>query len=311
MTLLVSDPAHRKAFYAAKAAWEKVHGPMPNVAVDEFSFLRSNPNHDPRTGQFASGGGGVAIGGGTAVVDDPTKELVVDFVVPKKVPFEIARTTAKQTALKLGVDQDIINVVDKEPRAFTVGTTQFNEGGHYNPETGQIEINVRGFSSEEQVEGITAHETSHALYDAAVKALTREHQDIQEKYFFQGNDNEAEFKRLFHPGSGYPREEALPELMERYPVSALFHKTIGDGILTEKSMHDAIVKANGHSAYSKAYWTPEAQQGTGAWSRAINETTAEAMRYRAAPDSWVGPKPQQRWLRLAIGLVQLRKHGKI
>ena len=92
------------------------------------------------------------------IFDETIDEYQVKLVAMKK---EVVTNLAAQVARNLGVDPDIIHVVDKTPPEFTVGGIKFKEGGHFSPSTGQIEINVRNLDAGDThiIKGIAAHET--------------------------------------------------------------------------------------------------------------------------------------------------------
>ena len=211
---------------------------------------------------------------------------------------KIDKTTrrAVEVAEQLGVNPGIINVVDKEPTPFKVGDLQFREAGHYDPTTGQIEINVQAAYDDRMsvTQGIVAHECFHAMYHDVRKEQEVEHAAITAL-------PEEDYDRMFGR-NGYARPEAMKEIAQRFPVSAAFSKTWGDGYINEGKMQ-AMRKEDGHSSYAKAYWTPEALALNGSLERAVNETLAEVTRYQIAPASWSEkdtiPKLSSSWSKMA------------
>lgn len=224
--------------------------------------------------------------------------------------FDKVVRRAEDIAHKMNVPSAIINVVDKEPRAFEVGNQKFREAGHYDPRTGTIEINARISYNDRMsiTNGIVAHEVSHAVYDAALQAQRTEHEEI-------GNLPSEEFNRLFR-ASGYARPEMQKEIHERWPVSAFFYRHLGDPLMeTEADQQggghhskrmEILQRDDGVSAYSRSYWEPEPLSQMGGFERAMNETLAETTRYHVAPMSWGEEKePHDTWRSFAQELTDL------
>lgn len=203
----------------------------------------------------------------------------------------------------MGFDSKRIHIVDKEPRSFNVGNLNFNEAGHYNPSTRQIEINARITNDDRMsvTQGLVTHEISHAIFHEVKDAIELEHNEIR-------NLDDDAFGVLFKR-NGYPRPEKLDEVRERWPASSLFAETWGDGYLGDADQREAMVKENGHSAYAKAYWQKEELDKSGGYERALNETLAEVNRYLLIKESWneiVTPKPKSPWVKLAKGIREVR-----
>ena len=138
---------------------------------------------------------------------------------------DIVKRHVEDVAHEMGLPIGIVDVVDKEPRAFTVGDQHFKEAGHYNPATGTVQINARNSYDMRMsvTKGIAAHEFSHAIYDAARRAQALEHKEISDL-------PPEEFKRLYR-ASGYARPEMQKEIHERWPVSAMFYRHTGDSYM--------------------------------------------------------------------------------
>jgi SPP1 gp7 family putative phage head morphogenesis protein len=212
---------------------------------------------------------------------------------------------AEQVADRMGVPPSIIDVVDKEPTPFTVGDRQFREAGHFDPTTRRIEINARNsYDARMSVtNGIAAHEVSHAVYHAAREAQEAEHAQMSTL-------SAEEYNRLFTK-AGYARPETQQEIHDRWPVSAVFYKHLGDALVeTEAEQHASpsgdsryfqkatqLAKDDGVTDYSKAYWPQELLKQPGGFTRAINETLAEVARYKIIKESgaWEGAPPHPSW----------------
>lgn len=263
----------------------------------QLNLLEFNPDQ-PRddSGKWTDGGGGTTAG------------LLRDTVA-------IVRRRSETIASNMGVPSSIIQVVDKEPREFIVGNQQFKEAGHYDPSTGMIEINARNSYSDRMsiTNGIAAHEVSHAIYDAARRAQSLEHEEIS-------NLPSEEYNRLYRM-SGYARPEMQQEILERWPVSAMFYRHIGDSFMeTEAEQQgtslyvrraEQLQKDDGVSEYSKSYWDPKAVNQSGGFERAVNETLAETTRHQVSPLSWSGDQPHNTWSSFAADLQKIVQRNKV
>jgi len=225
---------------------------------------------------------------------------------------EVVTNVATSVAERMGVDPSIIYVVHHEPREFHVGDKTFYEGGHYNPATGRIELNAYNISYADapSVRGITAHEISHAIYHAAKKAADEEF----ERYIIKavtpdGSKHSDWYHERFEKVPGMEtwrrlKEEYREEFQRDYPavmaLSALAEGQPFTGIA------QSMVDEDGHSAYAKAYWTPEARAARGySYETAINETIAEVTRYITSPRSWnekQTPRTDSPWYKLTVAM---------
>lgn len=244
------------------------------------AVLKFSPDQ-PRNPAGSPGGGRWSEVGGT-----PASAREDAYVLR----VENMRAMVASVAKQMGMPADSVDLVDKDFNKFTVGTVNFEEGGHYDPRTERIEINLRGLVDNELLnQGLVAHEFFHAQFDAVMKAQSVEHKEIQ-------GLGKEEWDRLFRPRSGYPREEAMDELGRRFPASMAWAKTWGDAYLGPggstdlpafAGKHDAgardqqlrMMKEDGVSDYSRAYWTGlETEPLTAHVMRATNETLAEVTR---------------------------------
>jgi len=226
---------------------------------------------------------------------------------------EVITNLSHAVAKDMGVDPSTIHVVDKEPSTFTVGTKEFREGGHYNPATKQIEINARNlaYGDVPAVKGIAAHEVSHAIYDQFKDELEAE----DERYkVLSGHYNDEKgtdwfYERFDQPhrfGETTVKPGMREQLAREFPASAVW-ANLHDGKMFT-GLSDKIIKENGHSAYAKSYWTPEAVRvrGHGTYDTAINETVAEVTRWLIAPKSW-NEEPAK--ASVADGKIRLQSTG--
>jgi hypothetical protein len=275
------------------------------VALLEMALREVRVLGGPGSGNFGHVGRPGQVGG-SATLDSPG-------IDQKK--FDKVKRRSESIAAEMGINPSVINVVDKEPRAFTVGDQQFREAGHYNPQTGTIEINARNAYDDRMsvTNGIAAHEVSHAIYDAARGAQAEEHKEITD---LPSDD----YNRLFRK-SGYVRPEMQPEVHERFPVSAMFYRHLGDPYMeTEedqqgggryRKMLDRLEHDDGVSDYSKSYWKGDVFQQSGGVERAVNETLAETMRHQISSMSWQGEKPHETWSTFAADLRKIVKLDKV
>jgi DnaJ-domain-containing protein 1 len=227
---------------------------------------------------------------------------------------EAVQQHAVDVALKLGFDPTRIDVVDENPRKFTVGDKQFLEAGHYSPSTGRIQLNSRVLTNAD-VEGVTIHEIQHAQYDHVKKVMEQEHKEINDLI---GTEDYRDPNSLFRR-SGYPRPEKLQEVYDRFPASAAFAKTWGDAYLggpleNNGGLRDQMEQEDGHTTYAKSYWHPEAlnivTRHYNGRERALDETLAETVRYQLTPEDkrWTGDRmPKYHWRRLAADIQQAYK----
>lgn len=231
---------------------------------------------------------------------------------------ERAEAVVKRLGLSVALPPgDYIKVVNIEPRPFTLDGRQWTEAGHFDPKTGQIELNARQFDDNDlaNIEWVSAHEVSHALFNDARARQSREHEEIRRLYT---NERDT-YLRLFKPVSGMPRPEAADELAKRFPASTLFAQTIGDPYLKPEISGLDLAKDNGFTNYTKAYWSAWKEGGYYSLplESAINETTADAMGYLNAKrltdaygqEPYIGrgnETPKAPWMRLARGLIELR-----
>ena len=196
----------------------------------------------------------------------------MEVATAKKEALESVSKQVVDLASKAGFGGEV-HVVDEEPRAFSVGGKDYKEAGHYDPRDHSITINARNAYAD-TLPALVSHEVMHHKWDTVTAERDREHKEMQGELIDKG-----EYDRLLR-ASGEPRDEAArTEIEKRWPVSALFGKTLGDGYIEMGSDRDAMQHDDGITDYSKAYWDEY-------WSKllkthaaseqsAINETLAE------------------------------------
>jgi hypothetical protein len=218
---------------------------------------------------------------------------------------EVVRNLASGVANQLHANPSIIDVVHKDPREFAVGDKTFTEGGHFTPSTGRIELNAQviSYGDAPGVKGIAAHELSHAMYDALRKAHDAEFSRYLEKATTpDGQHHSAWYHERFEkiPGTNWSdlKPQYRQEFEQDYPATAVLSKLSEGKFFT--GIAQSMVDENGHSAYAKSYWTPEARAARGhTYDSAINETVAEVTRYLTYPKSWsekTTPSPTSPWV---------------
>lgn len=236
----------------------------------------------PRHPAGSSEGGEFAPAGG-AGEGAPTQQLVA------------ARAVADRIATEMHFDPDRIDVVDQEPREFEVAGQKLHEGGHYNPRTGRIQVNVRELGEGSFTPGLVTHEILHAQEDTLHRVSQAEHDEI--RAHFRSGTTVGQKDRLFSV-SGFPRDNRIAEIEARWPASATLAKyhPQGDSYLgawkqdasghwkfddTEYTTRLNVMKEeDGASAYSRLYWQRDAASGHGYSSSSIGETAAETARYQ-------------------------------
>ena len=228
---------------------------------------------------------------------------------------------------RLNYDASKIDVVDKDPRQFEVAGRQLNEGGHFDPRTGRIQVNARQADESPAWQGLVAHEIMHAQQDAIEKRVQSEHDEIS-KFIMRASMKESvskDYDRLFMK-SGFPREGKTSELEARFPVSAAMAKYgfQGDTYLGTwkqddkgqwthdydeyRTRSDRMEKEDGFTSYSKLYWeaarnpSPTGQERR----RAVQETLAEVAAYhdRARRGRWREGVPSKSWQDYARAIQQ-------
>jgi hypothetical protein len=108
------------------------------------------------------------------------------------------------------------------------------------------------------------------------------------------------------PGSRSVKAKFQEEIAKEFPASAALSGLSGGPAQIFKGISSEMIKENGHSAYAKSYWTPEALKSRGGYDTAINETIAEVTRYLRHPKSWAyeehTPSLDSPWVKMTSGM---------
>lgn len=257
------------------------------------------------------------------------KDLHLASESQKNIELMAKKAAILKLADELGFPRDRINIVNNPfPREFEVGGTKYHEGGHYQPATGEIEINIHNMRGRYLL-GAVAHEIQHAKFEVFKTALEREGgpdgvfpwSEAVEK-----RDGTSPFRV-----SGDLKPEYRVEFREHFPAHAVIADTWGNGYVS-KSLMDKMSADDGFTDYSKSYWK-KAQERTGqqhwwvenylgqrrlsgAMERAMDETMAEVGAWRAKNRfkdhkrlSHEAP-PSREWRRLTARIIQFYRSYK-
>ena len=231
-----------------------------------------------------------------------------------RMKMEVVTNLATAEAQKMGVHPWYINVVDKEPREFTVGDKQFTEGGHFQPWDEMIEINVRNldYGDAPVVRGMVSHELSHFVYHR-VKAIADTEFEKYKAKAIDPHDSDQytpwhteHFERDPDQFGGY-RVKATSQavLAAEFPASTALSLMSGGPQHLFRGITREMVNENGHSAYAKSYWSKDAIAAKHSYESAINETIAEVTRYLHHPRSWHEDHPvnlESPWVKLTSAM---------
>ena len=235
-------------------------------------------------------------------------------------------TAAKTVSERMGFDVSRIDVVEVALHVMEVGGRIVVRSAFYDPENGRIQVNAPHTSgSVAAVQGLMAHEITHAQQDALDKVMAQEHDAIRDL-------SPEERNRLFM-ANGFPRKFQIPEIEQRWPASATMAKAApgGDSWLGTWSREndnrwafdpDACAEDGGRlewmaqegsfTEYSKLYWT-EYHNATdeiekALWKRrAIQETLAEVATYheRSSQGEWDEGVPSKSWQQFEAQVRQI------
>jgi hypothetical protein len=272
--------------------------------VPRYDCAEWNEDDHPRddNGRFATGDGSSPLG------MRPSSDMVGS---ERRIADVVQHVVSAAKALDFPDSR--ITVVDKPPRSFDVGSMQFKEGGHFDPTTGEIELNARALANgldEHVYAGLAAHEIAHAQFDVVSKAMEKEHDDLRDMATNPSRD--AEYKFYFRHVSGTMKPGREAALMAKYPASAAFAKTWGDSYLIPSydpsrsgdepwkpaDHRDEMVAEDGVTEYSRAYWQKSGYNAR----QAVNETLSEVARYDYQARrgmKWDGKVPSQKWQQFA------------
>jgi len=176
-------------------------------------------------------------------------------------------TVASETAQKAGIDPAILKY-GGDGYNFEVGGQQFKAAGQYDPSTGEITLFDGALTDSKTTAEVTTHEAEHRIYSVVQAGMSLERQSL-----------------VTDKGDPIWADGALkPGYEEKYPIHALLEPYERHGGSTSEEFHDApkgqldnLIKKDGVSPYSTAYWDA-VKSGTGSVYTAINETLAEVAR---------------------------------
>lgn len=240
---------------------------------------------------------------------------------------QAARRIIGVIAKELDFPPDRITVVDDpKPREFMVGGRRWNEGGHFNPVTGQIQINIHNSKGLGLVD-MVAHEISHAKFEVWQSAMSAESERLN-KWAPPGVEQTRSGMFIRADGSIYP--QFLAAFKREFPAHAAVMGTYGSYYVKEPHrVYQQMIEDDGFTDYSKAYWT-EAQaasssgrywqyksftgrQRTGTpFERAIDETLAEVAGWRVSRRIGLvaDTAPSKPWRKFSAQINQFyRAHG--
>lgn len=215
---------------------------------------------------------------------EPVGKIEREVVAPEHQSHKQAevRGVADQIAREMNFDPALIAVRDRgnSPITFELNGKTLTQGGHYNPQTGRIEVNA----SYGVDRGLIAHEIQHAQWDY-VNSQAKIEQDAMQtrwsreqavdfagtKYFLKNGKIQAKYRDEF--------EAQVPH------TSLLARAGLGSKELGIKMDVEGMIRDDGASEYSKEYWVKaKNEQGFGKEQAnyigelAVNETLSEISR---------------------------------
>ncbi len=228
--------------------------------------------------------------------------------------IEVVTNLALEEFKKVGVNPWYLNVVDHEGRQFKVGDKEFTEGGHFDPRDRMIELNVHDmdYGNAEVVRGMVSHELSHFVYHTVSNIADNEFKQYLAKAATPGEGGPTPwYEERFEDDPNHPHTKRIKaayeeELAAEFPATAAMSSMAGGYQHMFKGLSSKLIKENGHSAYAKSYWHPDAVKAKGGYTSAVNETLAEVTRYLNHPESWTEtpPSPTSPWVRLTKEMHQ-------
>jgi len=216
--------------------------------ADDFGIFdwieKGNPNHDPATGRFTSGGGGPASGaytqtGGKDRSQKPDSDDVLNIVADVRDNWNY---------------QEGMTLAPGKGGEFEQGGVKWNKAGECQLETGHVTI-YRGtdWKDTESVERLTAHELMHGSYEK----VYRQYSDDQRAIANDPRGVENIIKANGQLKAGFEKE---------FPTYGRMQRWIEDT--------ETLRKDDGVTKYSKAYWR-DAEAGKVSHHIAVHETLAE------------------------------------
>lgn len=190
-------------------------------------------------------------------------------------------------------------IVTDIPHKFTINGQEYNEGGHYDPQSEYITL--RHALSHETGDGVIAHEIAHAKFDALMKDYRAE-RDAMEKDPDYRKENTSKWVPYDESNPAHVASKALGNIVttdgqirerkpgfmnpdgslnepyaSRYPLYQRYNEVAG-GTRKGTEISD-FAKTDGVSKYSKDYWEAWQNREVGTDS-AMHETLAEMARVK-------------------------------
>lgn len=233
---------------------------------------------------------------------------------------DFTRKGLRRLATELGFDPANLRIIKEfNPREFETGGRMWKEGGHYDPRTGFIQVNIARMSGMALAQAL-AHEAAHARFEVFQTALARERHQLDA--WKPAGVDDTRWKLPIRADG-----EVLPQFREefraRFPVHAAIEDTWGHAY-TSKGVWQKMVEEDGFTDYSKAYWKDAAPGGilgtttnylgqtrvVARQERAMDETLAEVASWqlrRRYPGREFGPAPAPRWRKFAAQVNHVAK----
>jgi hypothetical protein len=233
-----------------------------------------------------------------------------------------ARRVVGEIATELGFT-GVINIInDPNPRKFKVGDKSWNEGGHYQPATNTIQVNIHNSNGIDLVK-LVAHEVAHAKFEQWQSDMGAESERL--RTWEPAGAAETRSKSFLRAdGMVYP--QFLATFRREFPAHAAVMDVWGSYYATAETARDLsakMYKDDGFTDYSRSYW--EATKGPNSsqiWShqshtgrtitgtpfyRAVDETLAEVAAWRVGRRMGVIPMaantPSKEWRKFSARLT--------
>jgi hypothetical protein len=195
---------------------------------------------------------------------------------------EEVQRVADSLAREMNFEPALIVARDRgnSPRQFELNGKTLTEGGHYNPQTGQIEVNA-AYGVDR---GLIVHEIQHAQWDYVNTQAKEEQAALQSRW---AREQAADFTGTkYFLKNGKVLAKYREEFEKQMPyTSVLARAGLGNKELGIKPDFEGMKRDDGVSSYSKEYWV-KAEEKKGfvrdtanyIGELAVNETLSEVAR---------------------------------